>query len=115
MNDLVISEMIQGFPFHKFNNKHICVACECNKKSKKGHHVLIEKSISEPLKLLHIEIYGSSVFETLQYKKYILVDVDDYSWFTCVSFLKLKVKVTSELINFIKGIEVLTKLLVRRV
>lgn len=44
--------------------------------------------------------------QSLHHKKYILVIVDDFSWFTWIFF---KFKATSELIDFIKGIEFLTK------
>ena len=41
--------------------------------------------------------------------------VDEFTRFTWVFFLRLKYETTSELINFIKGIEVLIKLPVRRI
>ena len=113
MNDLVSSEMVRGLPLLKFKNDHLCAACECGKQSKKGHPVIIEKSISDPLELLHIDLCGPSTVESLHHKKYILVIVDEFSGFTRVFFLRLKSEIASELIKFIKGSEVLIKLPVR--
>lgn len=79
----------------KFNNDHLCNVCEYRKNSKKGHPILIEKSISERLELLHIDLCGPSVVESLNHKKYILVMVDDYTIFTSVFFLKLKLETNS--------------------
>ena len=115
MNDLVSGEMVRGFPLLKFENDHLCAACECGKQSKKGHPIIIEKSNSKPLELLHIDRCGPSIVESLHHKKYILVIVDDFTRFTWVFFLRLKSDTTSELINFIKGIKVLIKLPVRRI
>lgn len=49
--------------------------------------MLIEKSISEPLELMYIDPCVPSVVETIPYKKYILVFVDDYTRFSWVIFL----------------------------
>lgn len=115
MNDLFSGDMVRGLPILKFDNDHLCAACEYGKESKKCHLVLTEKSIFEPLKLLHIDLCGPVAAESLHYKKYILVIVNDFTQFTWVFFLILKSEMTSKLINFIKGIEVLKKLTVRRV
>ena len=115
MNGLILGEMARGLPLLKFENDHLCVACECGKQSKMGHLAIIEKSISEPLGLLHIDLCGPSTVESLHHKKYILVIVYDFTRFTWVFFLRMKSKTTSELINFIKGIEVLIKLPIRRI
>mgnify|MGYP001555789039 CR=1 FL=1 len=56
MNDLVYGEMERGLPLLKFENDHLCAACECGKQSKKGHPIIIEKFIVEPLELLRIDL-----------------------------------------------------------
>lgn len=68
MNDLVFGEMIRGLPLIKFENDHLCPACECGKQSKKGHPVIIEKSILEPLEILHNDLCGPSIVESLHKK-----------------------------------------------
>ena len=115
MNDLVFGEMVWGLPLLMFENDHLCDACECGNKSKKGIPVIVEQSISEPLELMYIDLWGPSTIESMCYKKYILVIVDDYTRFTWVFFLKLKSETALKLINFINGIEVLVKIHVRRI
>lgn len=115
MNDLVCIEMVWGLALLKFENDHLYVACECWKQSKKGHPVLIEKSIFKPLEFLHIDLCGPFSVQNLHHKKYILVIFYDYIGFTWVFYLRLKSETASKLINFIKGIEVLTKLPIQRV
>lgn len=102
-------------PLLKFENNHLCVACKCEKQSKKVHPILIEKSISKLLKLLHIDLCGLSAIESFHHEKYILMIVGDYIRFTWVFFLRLKLETAFKLINFIKGIEVLTKLPIQRI
>lgn len=82
MNDLVFGEMVCSLPLLEFENDYLCVACECGKQSKKGHPVLIKKSISEPYELFHGDLCGSSTVESLHHKKYILVIVDNCTRFT---------------------------------
>ena len=74
--------MVRGLPFLKFEKDHLFVACECGKQSKKGHPVIIEKSISDPLELVHIDLCGPSTVESLHHKKYILMIVDEFTMFT---------------------------------
>ena len=110
MSVLVSGKMVRGLPLLKFENDNLYVAYECGKKSMRVHSIIIEKSILEPLELLHIDLYGPSTIESMHQKKYILIIVDDCTRFTWVFFLRLKSKKPFELINFIKGIEVFVKL-----
>ena len=68
INDLVTGEMVRGMPLLKFDNEHKCAACECGKQSKKGHPVVLEKSISDPLQLLHIDLCGPSSIPSISHK-----------------------------------------------
>ncbi|KAI3700056.1 hypothetical protein L2E82_44671 [Cichorium intybus] len=80
----------------------------------KSHSTIIHTKIIEPLELLHIDLCGSAI-ESVAYIKYILVVVDDFSRFTWVFFLKQKSKAASNMINFIKKIEVLLRKQVRMI
>lgn len=77
--------------------------------------MVIDSSISEPLELLHIDLYGPSTVASLHHKKCILVIVDEFTRFTWVFFLRLKFETPQVLINFIKEIELHIKLPVRRI
>nr|KAJ0209889.1 hypothetical protein LSAT_V11C400174360 [Lactuca sativa] len=85
------------------------------KLSKSTHKTISESSVSEPLELLHIDLCGPAKTQTIQGKKYILVVVDGFSYFTWVFFLRLKSEAPEEMINFIKQIELKLKRPVRRI
>ena len=74
---------------------------------------MIDSSVSEPLELLHVDLYGPSTVAGLHHKKYIVVIVDDFNRFTWVFFLRLKSETPQILINFTKEIEPEIKLPVR--
>ena len=115
MNDLVTGELVRGLPLVKFENDHLCAACECGKQSRKSHPIISESSIAEPLELLHMDLCGPSAIGSLSHKRYILVIVDDYTRYTWVFFLRLKSEAAQQIIDFIKAIEVKAKLPVRRI
>lgn len=66
---MFVSKMVWGLPFLKFDNEHLCVVYECAKQSNKFHPLLIKKSISKTLKLLHINLFGPLAVESLHHKK----------------------------------------------
>ncbi|XP_052622697.1 uncharacterized protein LOC128127985 [Lactuca sativa] len=90
-------------------------ACEQGKQHRKGHPIVIDSKIVEPLERLHIDLCGPSIVETLNKKWYILVIVDDFSRFTWVYFLRLKSEVAQTMIEFIKKIEINLKKKVRKI
>ncbi|GJT40013.1 integrase, catalytic region, zinc finger, CCHC-type containing protein [Tanacetum coccineum] len=53
-----------------------------------------------------MDICGSMRVQTINGKKYILVIVDDYSWFTWVKFLRSKDETPTVVIKFLKQIQV---------
>ncbi|GJY44833.1 retrovirus-related pol polyprotein from transposon TNT 1-94 [Tanacetum coccineum] len=58
-------------------------------------------STESKLKLLHIDLCGPMRVASINGKKYILVIVDDYSWYTWVYFLRTKDKAPDMIIDFI--------------
>ncbi|GKA20056.1 retrovirus-related pol polyprotein from transposon TNT 1-94 [Tanacetum coccineum] len=65
----------------------------------------IENSISLPLHLLHMDLFGPTFVKSLKKKMYCLVVTDDYSRFTWVFFLATKDETSGILKSFIIGIE----------
>ncbi|GKD86418.1 retrovirus-related pol polyprotein from transposon TNT 1-94 [Tanacetum coccineum] len=53
-----------------------------------------------------MDLYGPMRVQTINGKKYILVIVDDYSWFTWVKFLRSKDETPEVVIKFLKQIQV---------
>ncbi|GJV33301.1 putative ribonuclease H-like domain-containing protein [Tanacetum coccineum] len=82
--------LIRGLPKLKYQKDHLCFACALGKSKKHSHKPKAEDSIQEKLYLLHIDLCGPMRIQSINRRKYILVIVDDYSWFTWVKFLRSK-------------------------
>ncbi|GJY30600.1 putative ribonuclease H-like domain-containing protein [Tanacetum coccineum] len=65
----------------------------------------IQNSITQPLFMLHMDLFGLTFVSSLMNKKYCLVVTDDYSRFTWVFFLASKDETSGILKNFIIEIE----------
>ncbi|GJV82145.1 retrovirus-related pol polyprotein from transposon TNT 1-94 [Tanacetum coccineum] len=72
-------------------------------------------SFSEKLYHLHMDLYGLMRVASINGKKYILIIVDDYSWFTWVKFIASKDKAPDLIIKFLKMIQVRLNTLVRNI
>ncbi|GJR27633.1 putative ribonuclease H-like domain-containing protein [Tanacetum coccineum] len=106
MNKLVKDNLVRGLPLKLFKNDHTCVAC-CKGKQHKATYKAITavSSISEPLKLLHIDLFGPTSIRSIDRKYYCLVINDDYSRFCWVFFLETKDETYPLLKDFISLVE----------
>nr|GEW18761.1 uncharacterized mitochondrial protein AtMg00810-like [Tanacetum cinerariifolium] len=58
MNRLVKGKLVRGLPLKLFKNDHTCVACCKGKQHKASYKAInVVSSISEPLQLLHIDLF----------------------------------------------------------
>ncbi|GJX26375.1 putative ribonuclease H-like domain-containing protein [Tanacetum coccineum] len=94
-----------GLPSKLFENDETCVACQRGKQHKASCKSKTENSISLPLHLLHMDLFGPTFVKSLMKKMYCLVVTDDYSRFTWVFFLATKDEASGILKSFITGIE----------
>nr|GEW55642.1 hypothetical protein [Tanacetum cinerariifolium] len=85
------------------------------KSNKKSHKPKSIDTNQEKLYLLHMDLYGPMRIESVNRKKYIHVNVDDYSRFTWVKCLRLKDEALDFIIKFLKMIQVRLKVPVRRI
>ena len=60
---------------------------------------------SKPLELLHLDLFGPSQVQSINYSKYVFVIVDDFSRYAWTIFLKLKSDAFELFKNFAKGIQ----------
>nr|GEV66738.1 putative ribonuclease H-like domain-containing protein [Tanacetum cinerariifolium] len=106
MNRLVKGNLVRGLPSKLFKNGHTCVAC-CKGKQHKASYKAINavSSISEPLQLLYMDLFGPTSIRSIDYKYYCLVITDDYSRFCWVFFLEHKDETYPILKNFINLVE----------
>ncbi|GJS35261.1 putative ribonuclease H-like domain-containing protein [Tanacetum coccineum] len=104
INKLVKENLVRGLPTKHFENDQTCVACLKGKQHKASCKSKIQNSITQPLFMLHMDLFGLTFMSSLMHKKYCLVVTDDYSRFTWV-FLASKDETSGILKSFITEIE----------
>ncbi|GJW71928.1 putative ribonuclease H-like domain-containing protein [Tanacetum coccineum] len=105
INKLVKENLVRGLPTKRFENDQTCVACLKGKQHKASCKSKIQNSITQPLFMLHMDLFGLTFMSSLMNKKYCLVVIDDYSRFTWVFFLATKDETSGILKSFITEIE----------
>ncbi|GJZ69393.1 putative ribonuclease H-like domain-containing protein [Tanacetum coccineum] len=105
MNKLVKGNLVRGLPSKLFENDQTCVVCQKGKQHRASCKSKTKNSISLPLNLLHMDLFGPTFVKSLTKKMYCLVITDDYSRFTWVFFLATKDETSGILKSFISGIE----------
>ncbi|GJR53809.1 putative ribonuclease H-like domain-containing protein [Tanacetum coccineum] len=105
INKLVKDNLVKGLPIKHFENDQTCVACLKGKQHKASCKSKIQNSITQPLFMLHMDLFGPTFVSSLMNKKYCLVVTDDYSRFTWVFFLASKDETSGILKSFITQIE----------
>nr|GEW50927.1 hypothetical protein [Tanacetum cinerariifolium] len=105
INKLVKDNLVRGLPSKCFKNDQTCVACLKGKQHKVSFKSKIQNSISQPLFMLHMDLFGPTYVSSIMHKKYCLVITDDFSRFTWVFFLETKDETSRILKSFITEIE----------
>ncbi|GJZ81219.1 putative ribonuclease H-like domain-containing protein [Tanacetum coccineum] len=105
MNKLVRGNLVRGLPSKIFKNDHSCVACQKGKQHKASCKAKLVNSISKPLHMLHMDLFGPINVKSLMKKSYCLVVTDDFSRFSWVFFLATKDETSGILKTFITKIE----------
>ena len=85
------------------------------KKHKASCKKIEERTIREPLELLHMDLFGPVFVESLNKKKYYLVITDDCSRFSWVFFLGFKDKTFDAIHDLIIALENQLRLKVRSI
>ncbi|GKD48491.1 putative ribonuclease H-like domain-containing protein [Tanacetum coccineum] len=105
LNKLVKGNLVRGLPSKIFQNDHTCVACQKGKQHKASCKAKSVSSISQPLQLLHMDLFGPTSVRSINHKTYCLVITDDFSRFSWVFFLRTKDETSGILKDFIRQIE----------
>nr|GEY34764.1 putative ribonuclease H-like domain-containing protein [Tanacetum cinerariifolium] len=105
MNKLVKGNLVRGLPSKIFQNDNSCVACQKGKKHKASYKAKLVNTISKPLHMLHMYLFGPTNVKSLMKKSYCLVVTDDFSRFSWVFYLDTKGETSEILKTFITGIE----------
>ncbi|GJS28255.1 putative ribonuclease H-like domain-containing protein, partial [Tanacetum coccineum] len=113
MNKLVRGNLVRGLPSKLFEINQTCVACQKGKQHRASCKTKTVSSISQPLQMLHMDLFGPTFVKSLMKKMYCLVVTDDFSRFSWVFFLATKDETSEILKTFITGIENLIDLRVK--
>ncbi|GKC13754.1 putative ribonuclease H-like domain-containing protein [Tanacetum coccineum] len=105
MNKLVKGNLVRGLPSNFFENNQTCVACQKGKQHRASCKSKTVSSISQPLHMLHMDLFGPTFVKSLMKKMYCLVVTDDYSRFSWVFFLATKDETSGILKSFITRVE----------
>ncbi|GKB12153.1 putative ribonuclease H-like domain-containing protein [Tanacetum coccineum] len=105
MNKLVKGNLVRGLPSKLFEINQTCVACQKGKQHRASCKSKTVSSISQPLHMLHMDLFGPTFVKSLMKKMYCLVVTDDYSRFSWVFFLATKDETSGILKSFITGVE----------
>ncbi|GJU21064.1 putative ribonuclease H-like domain-containing protein [Tanacetum coccineum] len=105
INKLVKENLVRGLPLKCFKNDQTCIACLKGKRHKASCKPKIQNSITQPLFMLHMDLFGLTFINSLMNKKYCLVVTDDYTRFTWVFFLASKDETSGILKSIITEIE----------
>ncbi|GKD55028.1 retrovirus-related pol polyprotein from transposon TNT 1-94, partial [Tanacetum coccineum] len=79
INHLAKNGLVRGLPKLKLEKDHLRSACTMGKSKKKTHKPKYEDTNQEILYLLHMDLCGPMRTKIINWKKYILFIVDDYS------------------------------------
>ncbi|GJU72756.1 putative ribonuclease H-like domain-containing protein [Tanacetum coccineum] len=105
MNKLVKGNLVRGLPSKLFENNQTCVACQKGKQHRASCKSKTVSSISQPLHMLHMDLFGLTFVKSLMKKMYCLVVTDDYNRFSWVFFLATKDETSGILKSFITRVE----------
>ncbi|KAJ9536752.1 LOW QUALITY PROTEIN: hypothetical protein OSB04_un000056 [Centaurea solstitialis] len=110
LNQLCINNLVIGLPDYRYTKESLCSACEKGKQTRASFKSKQISSISSPLQLLHMDLFGPVNVQSIGGKKYTLVIVDEYSRYTWVFFLRAKSDAPEEIILFVRKMERLNNL-----
>nr|GEZ49575.1 putative ribonuclease H-like domain-containing protein [Tanacetum cinerariifolium] len=105
MNKLVKRNLVRDLPSKLFEDNQTRVACQKIKQHRASCKSKTVSSISQPLHMLHMDLFDPTFVKSLMKKMYCLVVTDDYSKFTWIFFLATKDETSGILKSFINGVE----------
>ncbi|GJU20885.1 retrovirus-related pol polyprotein from transposon TNT 1-94 [Tanacetum coccineum] len=79
MNKLVKGNLVRVLPSKLFEINQTCVACQKGKQQRASCKTKTVTSISQPLQMLHMDLFGPTFVKSLMKKMYCLVVTDDFN------------------------------------
>ena len=89
----------------KFKIDNICDACQLGKLTKSSFKSKKVISTTQPLELLHMDLFRPTQVQSINHNRYVFVIVDDFSRFMWTIFLKHKSDTFENFKIFVKRIQ----------
>ena len=105
LNKISSQNLVRGLPKLKYKKVEPCTPCQLGKQVRTSFKAKNQVSSTNPLQLLHLDLFGPERYVSLGGKKYAFVIVDDFSRFTWVLFLCSKDEAFSEFQDLISNLE----------
>ncbi|GKF23291.1 retrovirus-related pol polyprotein from transposon TNT 1-94 [Tanacetum coccineum] len=105
INLLLKKDVVIGLPKLKYVKDQLCSSCEVSKAKRSLFKKKVVSSLIGRLNLLHMDLCGPMRVASINWKKYILVIVDDYSRYTWTLFLRSKDETPEVLKDFLAMIQ----------
>jgi transposase InsO family protein len=102
LHKLLKGEHILGLINVHFKKDRVCSACQAGKQVGAHHPHKNIMTTDRPLELLHMDLFGSIAYISIDGSKYCLVILDDFSRFTWVFFLQEKSQTQETLKGFLR-------------
>ncbi|KAL8119211.1 hypothetical protein AgCh_016649 [Apium graveolens] len=101
--------MMQSLILLVFAPDGLCDSCQKAKQRKSSFKSKTESSILEPYHLLHVDLFGPVNIMSIAKKRYDMVIVDEFTWYTWVYFLHKKTETASTLTDHVRQLDKLIK------
>jgi hypothetical protein len=82
LKKLLKKELVRGLKYVKFEKDKLYSACQDGKQVANTHPTKAYISTSRVLELLHMDLFGPTIYKSLGGNLYCLMIVDDYSRYT---------------------------------
>ncbi|GJY54237.1 retrovirus-related pol polyprotein from transposon TNT 1-94 [Tanacetum coccineum] len=105
INKLAKQNKVLGLPSLVYSKDKSCTACEKGKHHRASFKTKQNFSIRKCLYLLHMDLFGQVSPMSINHEKYTIVNVDEYSRYTWVYFLKKKSQAPEMIMSFIEMVE----------
>ncbi|GKE23858.1 retrovirus-related pol polyprotein from transposon TNT 1-94, partial [Tanacetum coccineum] len=105
INLLSKNGIVNGLLKLKFIKDHLCSSYELGKSKRKSFKTKTTPCSKRRLQILHMDLCGPMRIESINGKKYVIMNVDDYSRYTWTHFLRSKDKTPKVLIDLLRLIQ----------
>ena len=95
---------MRGMPAYEFKFEGVCEAYQKGKIKRSSHKLKTVSSITKPLQLIHMDLFGPVNVMSIGKKRYALVMVDDFTRYTWVEFLGSKDEALKIIIEHLKRV-----------